>query len=390
MAERPPRSRRRAASPPSWITRLGATTAAPSAVVDRGRQEADPDEGLRDRGRPRLFARRIGGLVHGRGSRGQPRALGGLALGLRASAHARDRQPDAAGHRARRQAAGRPRHAAVGHPGDGARSRQGARPLVARLVHRVRHFGGRKVASRSASPEREEAPSTRAISEAWTARRPFAWATEPETSLSPDGKWVAAIVGLITGERSFSSRQEPANRSPSRPKGTRVSGALFLPDGKRLLLTAIGEGSWRASLRACDRRRQDEGDLAGGIPNPDRHDVARRKVRRRHRSGPQGLSLPDRRRRADGGGRPGRPRGPRGLDGGQSIRCTSTSAASIRPAFRASTSATGKRELWKELTPPDPAGISTISPPRIAPDGKAYVYSYNRILSDLFLVEGVK
>jgi hypothetical protein len=26
----------------------------------------------------------------------------------------------------------------------------------------------------------------------------------------------------------------------------------------------------------------------------------------------------------------------------------------------------------------------------ITPDGRAYVYSYNRILSDLFLAEGVK
>ncbi len=50
----------------------------------------------------------------------------------------------------------------------------------------------------------------------------------------------------------------------------------------------------------------------------------------------------------------------------------------------------GKRELWKELTPPDPAGISNVAPPAIAADGKTYAYSYNRILSDLFLVEGLK
>ena len=52
--------------------------------------------------------------------------------------------------------------------------------------------------------------------------------------------------------------------------------------------------------------------------------------------------------------------------------------------------ATGKRELWKELTPPDPAGISNVSQPAIANDGKTYAYSYNRILSDLFLANGVK
>ena len=51
---------------------------------------------------------------------------------------------------------------------------------------------------------------------------------------------------------------------------------------------------------------------------------------------------------------------------------------------------TGKRELWRELTPPDPAGISNVAPPAIAADEKTYAYSYNRILSDLFLAEGLK
>ncbi len=52
--------------------------------------------------------------------------------------------------------------------------------------------------------------------------------------------------------------------------------------------------------------------------------------------------------------------------------------------------ASGKRELWKELSPPDPAGISNVAPPAIADDGMTYAYSYNRILSDLFLAEGLK
>ena len=52
--------------------------------------------------------------------------------------------------------------------------------------------------------------------------------------------------------------------------------------------------------------------------------------------------------------------------------------------------ATGRREVWKELTPPDPAGISNVAPPAIAADGKTYAYSYNRILSDLFLADDVK
>ncbi|MGB7583867.1 MAG: protein kinase, partial [Terriglobales bacterium] len=50
---------------------------------------------------------------------------------------------------------------------------------------------------------------------------------------------------------------------------------------------------------------------------------------------------------------------------------------------------TGHRQLWKELNPPDPAGINFIRTPHISADGKAYAYNYNRVLSELFLVDGV-
>ena len=50
----------------------------------------------------------------------------------------------------------------------------------------------------------------------------------------------------------------------------------------------------------------------------------------------------------------------------------------------------GQRTVWKELTPVDPAGIETIGPILITPDGKTYVYGYHRTLSDLYLVEGLK
>jgi hypothetical protein len=51
---------------------------------------------------------------------------------------------------------------------------------------------------------------------------------------------------------------------------------------------------------------------------------------------------------------------------------------------------TGERRLWKELIPPDPAGVLTIGPIYITPDGKSYVYSYRRQLDELFLVTGLK
>jgi eukaryotic-like serine/threonine-protein kinase len=52
--------------------------------------------------------------------------------------------------------------------------------------------------------------------------------------------------------------------------------------------------------------------------------------------------------------------------------------------------ATGRRELWKELLPPDPAGVTGIAPVIVAKDGTAYVYGATRILSALYLVDGLK
>ncbi len=52
--------------------------------------------------------------------------------------------------------------------------------------------------------------------------------------------------------------------------------------------------------------------------------------------------------------------------------------------------ATGRREVWKDLIPADPSGVERISNVRVTPDGKGYAYCFTRLLSDLFVVEGLK
>jgi len=52
--------------------------------------------------------------------------------------------------------------------------------------------------------------------------------------------------------------------------------------------------------------------------------------------------------------------------------------------------ATGQRTLWKELMPPDRAGLEMVGPILIAPTGESYVYSYRRLLSELYLAEGLR
>ncbi|MGB9177635.1 MAG: protein kinase [Pyrinomonadaceae bacterium] len=52
--------------------------------------------------------------------------------------------------------------------------------------------------------------------------------------------------------------------------------------------------------------------------------------------------------------------------------------------------ATGRKEQLRELMPSDPAGVDSIETILLTPDGKSYVYTYRRNLSDLFMVEGLK
>ncbi len=52
--------------------------------------------------------------------------------------------------------------------------------------------------------------------------------------------------------------------------------------------------------------------------------------------------------------------------------------------------ATGRRDPWMELMPADPAGVQSIPDVRFSPDGKSYAYSVVRLVSDLFVVDGLK
>ena len=52
--------------------------------------------------------------------------------------------------------------------------------------------------------------------------------------------------------------------------------------------------------------------------------------------------------------------------------------------------ATGKRQLWKELAPPDRTGLTNVFSTVVTPSGSAYAYGYVTLLSDLYLAKGLK
>jgi dipeptidyl aminopeptidase/acylaminoacyl peptidase/predicted Ser/Thr protein kinase len=51
---------------------------------------------------------------------------------------------------------------------------------------------------------------------------------------------------------------------------------------------------------------------------------------------------------------------------------------------------TGQHTAWTQLRPADPAGVEFIGPILMTPDAKAYVYGYRRLLTDLYIVQGLK
>ena len=53
--------------------------------------------------------------------------------------------------------------------------------------------------------------------------------------------------------------------------------------------------------------------------------------------------------------------------------------------------ATGARELWRQIRLPDPITDSfTPDGMLLTPDGTSYVCNYQRIISDLYLVDGLR
>jgi hypothetical protein len=51
---------------------------------------------------------------------------------------------------------------------------------------------------------------------------------------------------------------------------------------------------------------------------------------------------------------------------------------------------TGQRKLFREVNPSDATGLCDLSNIRLSADGRAYVYGYTRMLSDLYLVKGLQ
>ncbi len=207
--------------------------------------------------------------------------------------------------------------------------------------------------------------------------------------LSPDGRLAISIVGESGGQRIVLDPIGAGEPKTLPASGLRIEQAFWLPDGRRIVFSGNepdrGSRIWVQGIdEAKPKAISPEGyRMFGKGVSPDGRVVAVR--------GPdQHFYLYP----IEGG----EPTAIPGLVAGDIPSGWTRDGRSLFVRRRGEVPlrmmkldvASGRKELWKELIPADPAGLSSISPVWITPDEKFYAYSYIRSLADLYVVEGLK
>ena len=204
-------------------------------------------------------------------------------------------------------------------------------------------------------------------------------------AISPNLEWVACLTNdlhqialLPTGPGE--SRRLPAGALEQ------VQYVRWLPDSQRVIFSGAEKGK---------KKRVYVQDIAGGLPRaisaeglalcsaqmtPDGHNVVACENGR-------GFLLP-----VAGGN----PKAIAGWKTGQEIIGFSADGRSAYVQLLETTPAqverldlaTGKREPWKTFRPANMAGVTGLSPIVLSADEKAYAYNYERVISELHILEG--
>jgi eukaryotic-like serine/threonine-protein kinase len=206
-------------------------------------------------------------------------------------------------------------------------------------------------------------------------------------ALSPDGKW--ALCRLNTSPSPlvlYPTGVGEMQRVKDDGLGHVVGG--YLPDGKRVVFTAVAPGHgmrlyWESLEDGQPHPISMEGVGAAMVVSPDGQWAA-------SRSPDQKIYLFP----VNGG----EPKPVAGAEAGEVPTAWSGDGRSLFVITRGRIPTdvyqidlvSGKRALWKSVEPADAAGIDSISRVLISSDGKAYAFNYVRTLSDLYLVQGLK
>ena len=208
--------------------------------------------------------------------------------------------------------------------------------------------------------------------------------------VSPDGLWVLAMPSTQSDRLALFPTGTGTSRVLPHASLEDVGPGTFLPDGKRIILIARRKGeAYRSHIQ----------DLAGGESRPLLSPGFYAPSRSVSPDGKwvavvRGASEPMFLAPLDGGP----PRPVPGSVGEVSVGWTADGSrlfafgyGNVPARLHRVDPFTGRRELWKVLSPPDLATIYDIDDAAVSADGRFYAYDYNRVLtSDLFLVEGLQ
>jgi hypothetical protein len=207
-------------------------------------------------------------------------------------------------------------------------------------------------------------------------------------SLSPDGAWVLTILHTPVPELVLLPTGVGETRTLFCAGIVRYYAARWFPDGERVLFVGSEEGKGpRCYVQGLDggnpRAITAEGVAIRGLPlSPDGETLvaigADRVPFLQGVNGGEPRPIP--------GYAPGDIMIRWGGDG-KSIYVFGSRGLPAK-VYRLNLEC-GTRELCKELMPADPAGVQGIGQIRMTPDAGTYVYSFKRLLCDLYQIEGL-
>ena len=204
--------------------------------------------------------------------------------------------------------------------------------------------------------------------------------------MSDDNKWLVVTSQDNPPRLQISPTGAGESRTLNLGKIVPV-GARFLPDSRTLLILGAEPGHGRRlylfdGQSGAIKPLTSEGIRSGGVVSPDgRYVLARQEAGKRWLYPISG----------------GEPRPALGIEDGEVVDAWTAgappllvSSGRVPLALARVDPFSGERQPWKELVPSDRAGIMILGPLVASADGNAYAYSYYSMLSDLYLIEGLK
>jgi serine/threonine protein kinase/Tol biopolymer transport system component len=209
-------------------------------------------------------------------------------------------------------------------------------------------------------------------------------------TLSPDGKWVLAMSPGSDGKRHLT--EYPTGAGESRPINTgdvQVHQAYFFPDGHRIVVAGNRAADYGESIYIQD--------LNGGSPRQIGPEGVTFRYRRCISANGELLAAinPDNRPVIYNVATGKATLIPGVLDGDVPVEWMDekhifVGRAEIPGHVFIIDLSTGKRTPFKTFNPVDPTGLTDGAPPIFSADPKIYLYSYTRITSDLYVLDGLK